>query len=67
MTLRNWYEGQAISGLCANSELFRTLAEIRKDLIEASQATADQCDEIDTKIIVSIAKRIAGSMIGGAE
>lgn len=67
MSLRRWFEGQAISGLCANPELFKMLSGMRKDLLKTGDATVDQCDQIDKEIISSMAKGIADSMIGGAK
>jgi hypothetical protein len=67
MSLRQWFEGQAISGLCANPELFKMLSGMRKDLLKTGGATVDQCDQIDKEIISAMAKGIADSMIGGAK
>jgi hypothetical protein len=33
MSLRQWFEGQAISGLCANPELFKALSGMDKEII----------------------------------
>ena len=67
MSVRQWFEGQAISGLCANPELFKMLSGMRKDLLKTEEATVDQCDQIDREIISAMAKGIADSMIGGAK
>ncbi len=61
MSLRDWFAGQALSGLCANSELFRNFAKMRPEMLKVMNA--EECDSFDHKVISMCAKSIADAMI----
>lgn len=65
MTLRDYFAGQALAGLCANSGLFAKLAELRAFLLE--DMTPKECDVFEHKTISNASHQIADAMLTARE
>jgi hypothetical protein len=61
MTLRDWFAGQALAGLCANSELFKSFAGLRPEFLK--HMSVDECDRFEHRVISMSAKSIADAML----
>ena len=61
MSLRDYFAGQALAGLCANSELFKGFSKMRSEMLKVMNA--EECDLFEHKVISMCAKSIADAMI----
>ena len=61
LSIRDYFAAAALSGLCANSELFKSFAGLRPEFLK--HMSVDECDRFEHRVISMSAKSMADAMI----
>ncbi len=61
MSLRDWFAGQALAGLCANPALFSSFQTVRSEMLKVM--SAEECDSFEHKCFSMSATFIGDAML----